>query len=798
MSAPREAALLDAVVVPPPNLDAQVVYLPVRHHSPACAHHVRVVLEQVRPSHVLIEGPRDASALIPFLQDPAARPPLAIYTTYTRPVPDAPDEHRASYYPLCDYSPEWVALRTAAQLGAAVRFIDLSFPEMVEAGRTQPADHADSLQEESRLSHNAFLLAAARRAGARDADDLWDHLFEANYRRRSAQEFFHGVLTYCACARATDGASADQRDDLAREACMAAQVAELATQGTRIVVVTGGYHTVALPSTRPRSPRAVKLRRPQDAGVTLMRYNFEQLDRLNGYASGMPSPGFYQRAWDGEDPVDTLVELARALRGERGEPSPSEAIVAVQQLRQLSALRGHAQPTREDLLDVARSVYVKGSLEIEGVRVLAAARKLFAGERVGDVPAAAGRPPIVLDFEAQADAMKLARTGVEDRDVVLDLYRSRAHRRVSRLLHQLAVLQVPFASKLRGPDFVAARDQDRIQEAWCYRWSPATEGSLIEASKWGAALLEATAACLLSGLVEVERGDARADHAAQLLVEAARCGLHRHVSDFARRTGRLVAGDADFVSVVLAAARLALVDAACEPLELHGDEDLAALARRALERALYLLPQLARTAESDEAAALDALKTLRELSASLGEQDAERAHLLQLLGELCNDGSANAVCAGAAAGLLHGDGAYDGERIGRLLSGRLVGKRDGGVDGARFLRGVLATDRSASWQNGALVAAIDAVIRDSGEDAFHAMLPHLRLAFAELSPRETDRVAGLVGELHAGRRPKTVVSREWSEQDQVLAQRVDAAVRAQLAEDGLLASFEASEVVDER
>ena len=48
-------------------------------------------------------------------------------------------------------------------------------------------------------------------------------------------------------------------------------------------------------------PAAVKAA-AADAQVVLMRYGFEQLDRLNGYASGMPSPEFYQRLWEGREP----------------------------------------------------------------------------------------------------------------------------------------------------------------------------------------------------------------------------------------------------------------------------------------------------------------------------------------------------------------------------------------------------------------------------------------------------------------------------------------------------------------
>src|SRR5687768_1373855 len=92
----------------PPGADlaGRVVYFPVRHHSPACAFHVDRLIRDVRPHAVLIEGPRDATGLIPLLTHEKTKLPVAIYTTYVdRSTPDAPPARHAAYYPLGAYSP---------------------------------------------------------------------------------------------------------------------------------------------------------------------------------------------------------------------------------------------------------------------------------------------------------------------------------------------------------------------------------------------------------------------------------------------------------------------------------------------------------------------------------------------------------------------------------------------------------------------------------------------------------------------------------------------------------------------
>ena len=273
--------------------------------------------------------------------------PVAIYTTYVQRRKDEggaegsgkngdPLRH-AAYYPLCDYSPELAAIRAAAAIGARPRFIDLTFPEMVESGRHLGEGRAQSLLEERHLAHSEILRETCRRVGARDPDDLWDQLYELDHDHRDTARFFQDVLGYCALARRDYNPAMLQLDGCAaREAAMAAAVAE---EAGRVVVVTGGFHTVALPGAAPALPGRVEVD-PKDALVTLMRYGFEQLDRLNGYASGMPAPEFYQRTWEEKPVTGLIVELAREARRRNIGVSVADEIAALEQVRRLAALRG--------------------------------------------------------------------------------------------------------------------------------------------------------------------------------------------------------------------------------------------------------------------------------------------------------------------------------------------------------------------------------------------------------------------------------------------------------------------------
>jgi hypothetical protein len=790
MSEAARVPSLPSLDVAPPDLAAPVVYLPVRHHSPACAFHVDRVIRAIRPASVLIEGPRDATALVRHLVDARTRPPIAIYTTFVDRREEGLPNRFGAYYPLCEYSPEWVALQAAHAVGADARFVDLTYPEMVRAETAATQDHeapatVRSLQDEAFLQRSQLLRVACREAGARDPDDLWDCLFEHDFRQRESASFFHGVLTWCALARRdyTPEMIAAEAHDV-REAAMRVEIdAALAAGGGRpIVVVTGGFHTVALPTTAPRRPGAVKLARPEDAGVTLIRYGFVQLDRLNGYASGMPSPEFYQRLWEARDPAELLVEIARELRQAHSTPSTAEVTAALHQVQALASFRGHALPTREDLLDGVRSAFVKGSVDIEGVAVLAQARKCLAGSRRGEIAPDAGRPPLVLDFECTAQLERLALDHDGDRDVTLDLYRSVGARARSRFFYRLRLLDVPFARMVRGPDYVAGRHLERVTEAWRYCWQPATEAALIEQSRYGATLEEAATSLLLERFEAAERAGQRSDLAARLLLEACRCGLHVQAPSLLARTDNLVAADPTFSSVVAAAADLDLLRQSREPLEAHDLPGLDELVGRAWERAASLVATLAVTAEPAESKALDDLCTWSALA--LAHADQELATLLrrESLESLAGQVGANPTIIGCATGLLYGDGVVSGETVGRRLAGFL--EAADATLGARFLRGLLRSARASCWLEPTIVDAVHRTLADLEEHAFVAALPHLRLAYSDLTPRECDLVAAASAARCGRAAPVTTTTVTATEQDLLLGTRANALVGELLAQWG--------------
>ena len=809
-------------------LGGPITYYPVRHHSPACAMHLARWIDKIRPDAIILEGPQSLNKWIPSLLSNECIGPVAILTTYRETDSPAARRHSA-FYPLCDYSPEWVAIRHGSASGARIRFADLEFADAVRV-RQAGLDEDESpqtmlgvlLADESQLRYSQFIARLVRRLGCRDFNELWDHLFEACADRMTTEAFVGALATYCDLARASHDPGCLQADaTLAREAVMVDVIRSEYERLKRpqrsgsLLVVTGGFHTVALPDAvagrgNPHQAQLDALD-PALTGSWLIRYSYDQLDALAGYRSGMPSPGFYDALWQAEpSPAGRRHAVARLIstiaRETRGKPIPHEAsvtdsIAAVQMLDRLVDLRGHDTPTRSDLLDAITSCMRKDSWA--GSDLLASiVNRILAGDRIGTVPPAAGRPPIVADFQSQAAAYRLPVDTIEPRGVTLELYRKPLHRPVSFLLHQLQLLDVPYASFVDGPDFIHGHRLGKLREEWTAAWTPGTEARLAELASLGDSLAAAAAQRVMQ-LVEQfeETGAVRSAAAAvDLLIRTCRCGLHAYAGRFVRVVQAHIAEDASFASVASGLSRLALLRSAREPLEAARLDGMEEVIAQCYQRASQLVDSLAAVPDDQLDGSLDGLLAIRELLASQSiaaddDEDVAGTEPLLLDPDLFLDALQRLIrdtgtpprseIAGAAAGLLHGSGRIDESRVCDVV-GRYLDAAVEDVGGAcGVVRGLMMTAREAFWRMDNLLLGIDALFQQWEENRFNNALPHLRLAFSQLSPKEIDMVAERVASLHHVDEIGPLVHPDVTEEELQWAVRAAELMNRSLAEDGL-------------
>lgn len=753
----------------------ELVLFPVRHHSPACAWQLRRWLTTVRPSAVLVEGPRGFDPFIPMLVHPEARMPLAIYTyAVFEPHGGHAARRRAAYYPFCDHSPELVALRAAQEQGIPARFIDLDHAEQCQLEPDGGDGEAHSLLDERHYRRSRYLGALASRLGCRDHEELWEHLFEAPATARTLQRHVLDMAAYGHLARA-ECSDEELRADgtLAREDEMAWHIRQALARREPgdgpVLAVVGAFHAVALPdllertgARRPTIPRDTV----SDEAAALIRYGQERLDRLNGYSAGMTSPAWQQQLWERMPRLDTagglqagtrvrqelalsmLIDVAMELRTRHGVPLPMPALgAAYEQALRLAALRQRCAPLRDDVLDAVTSCFVKGDADADGSLVLAVARRTLGGQAMGKVPPGASTPPLVRDFEYRARRQRLKIDDSQPRRAVLDIYRRPEHRLTSRLFHGLGLLGVPWAHRSAGPDFINGFGLERLQERWEYAHSAATEAALVEASVYGTTVPLAVAARFGERIERFETGaePRHAQAAAALLAQACVLGLHDHVPQVYGTLAAVVAAEAHFGAVAAAAGTLGLLWESREPLEARGIGQLPQLIEAAYERAIYLGRGLCR-ATDDGREAVAGLARLRELLASESGSHLDGALFWMLIDELCTGGD-SAFVRGAAAGFAYGAARLGESALGTMLDGHLTGLI-APRDAVSFLRGLLQTAREAAWQQPALLSVLDRLLASWDDADFVANLPELRLAFADMTPMETDRIARAVAGLH--------------------------------------------------
>ena len=742
------------------------VFLGVRHHSPACARLVERTIGALRPVHVLVEGPAEMNSRLDELLL-GHELPVAVFSHYR-------DGRRAvtSWAPLCDYSPEWVALRAGRAAGAEVRFIDL------------PAWHPAFAERTNRYADAEVRYAQAterlrRRFAVDSSDALWDRLFEVEPDEGVAER----LDAYFALVR---GDAETDAGDRAREAYMASWVraAVASADGGPVLVVTGGFHQPALrrlvasggPNTElgadgwplvPEPPAGA------DAGSFLVPYSFRRLDAFAGYESGMPSPGFYQEVWE-RGPQEAADRLLRAvverLRARRVPVSTADLVAARSLTEGLTALRGHPRTARIDVLDGLAGALITDDLDgplpwtVRGalragthpvvVEILAAC----GGARTGRLHPGTPAPPLVHDVAAQLDRLGLS--GDPARALSLDLADPRDLER-SRTLHGLRVLGVPGYGRTAGP----VHGVDPVfTEHWEPRPADGRDAALVEAGAYGATLADAAAAVL------AERAGAETDAgaAAAALFDAVLCGVSglsaRLLSELGARV-RVLAQAGPLGEVLSTALGLWRHDrvygVARDPL-------LAAVIGGATDRLLWLL-EGARGSGGVDLPRLRAVVAVRDAlrhAADLVGMD--RSAAAGVARRVSRDAGAPFDVRGAAFGLHHvlagpAGGAEAPEEavravvlsgvgpLGDWLAGLFAVARDEVTGGVRAGAGGASGDGSGDNPTeeahgvptgaGSLVGVLDDVLCGLSEAAFLAGLPALRQAFAFFPPRERERIA---------------------------------------------------------
>ncbi|MFI6015485.1 DUF5682 family protein [Streptomyces sp. NPDC051243] len=471
--------------------------LGVRHHGPGSARAVRAALEAARPRVVLIEGPPEADALIPLAAEEAMRPPVAL-------LAHAVDEPgRSAFWPLAEFSPEWVAIRWASQNAVPARFIDLPATHTLAWGKEVEPLSADKEgsepaggSEEERAEGNGPgadvrvdpLAVLADAAGYDDPERWWEDVVEhRGVGDGDAFAPFAGLEEAMGALREAYGSGGHERD-LVREAYMRLQVRVAQREfGDDVAVVCGAWHVPALrrKSTVGADKALLKGLPKVKADMTWVPWTYRRLARVSGYGAGIDSPGWYGHLFGAPDrPVERwMTKVAGLLRDEDRIVSSAHVIEAVRLAETLAAMRGRPLPGLSETTDAVRAVMCDGS----DVPLALVHDRLVVGDVLGEVPRSAPAVPLQRDLDRIQRRLRLKPEAAE-RELELDLRKENDAER-SRLLHRLRLLGVEW-----GEPVASRGSTGTFRETWRLRWEPELAVRVAEAGVWGTTVFAAATA----------------------------------------------------------------------------------------------------------------------------------------------------------------------------------------------------------------------------------------------------------------------------------------------------------------
>jgi hypothetical protein len=354
----------------------------------------------------------------------------------------------------------------------------------------------------------------------------------------------------------------------------------------------------------------------------------------------------------------------------------------------------------------------------------------------------------------------------------------------------MAFLETGFGARVSGPDFLSGYSEDLLFETWTVGWSPMVEAKLIELSALGDTL-EAVAVALLRKHIVRLRDDANARGASaaiRLLFVICQIGLQDRAGTILPLIASEIAADADLASVTRALSELFLLWRARNVLEMVGSSEIERLIGVAYRRALYLLGDLRYTKEQRLRDVLSGLATLREVVSSARQETASVDP--QLFSETIEQRLSDTLppaLGGAVAALAYLVGVRDASFLVDRVRGHLGGAYTDAADNVAALNGMVAIAPELLWRVTELLTAIDGLIASLDDERFVAQLPHLRLAFSALNPRETDEIAVRIAARHgaAADALQPPVTYGISEEELTANLALSEKVRASLAADGL-------------
>lgn len=756
------------------RLDDELHWLPIRHHSPSCAYMVQQTILTQQPTQVFIEAPVQYQDLLTSLIDKQTSPPIALYSSFndinnefglagiTTPSVDIMPA-MGSWMPLLDYSPEYVAIKAAAQVGAEVIFIDL--PAHVSTLMCTSEKLEDEMMSEHQyILSSQFFQLLFKAGNYHHWNECWDSLFEMELMNlndiKHVEHYRHKMAAFSAAVRLTSNLD---EQTLYRETFMWQKIQQhmkprQKETDKKPVVVCGGLHMFMLkPSvsessvSEPSEPESVK--KDNFAALTfgqeyhtIVPFSYDRISEHSGYKAGNRAPYFYQKIWQAlaekmtvsesvYEHIQYLIHYAR----KKGQPlSSADAVSSVQHALMLSQLRHRKSPILDDMLDAIMTCCCKGNPEQEGLllqRILLAA---LTGHKKGHVSVAVAQLPLVKDFYRALKEHLLEHDHQYEyaQHIQLDT-RDVKQKATSIFLHRLHYLNVPFAELIEKKN-----DHGLVFKArWSYHLRSGTQERLIELSQYGDTL----EAVVIHQLQHTLSNSVLMSDISAVLLNALDMALPQTVMHAQTLCQRALVDDHHFVSLtqgftnlLLCQQRLALVDFQVESLQ--------PLLLQCFRYASHALLAVSNAPADEEKAIVQGLLQLCQAYLSDEQPALGRDNFIDCLNQVAN-ASPVPFLRGCFCGALMELRERSPAALAAEICQYQYAAAEQIIECSLFIEGVIALSHTSILLGAKeIITAIDQLLETAEQPVFEQMMVHLRAAFERLNQVQRLRLADVVAQ----------------------------------------------------
>ncbi len=769
-----------------PDYTSDILYYPVRHHSPACSVHLKNVIRYYKPECILIEGPEDGNHLIKYLGSDEIKPPVCIYCGFDDKdgaVSDEKEKYRA-YYPFLDYSPELTAIREGVRLGIPSYFIDMPYALQL----VQFREGEKKLHRFGDDSTADYYRRVAEKSGCRSFSEFWELGFEVNGLEKTDGEFVSSVRSLGGYMRELSPADESNRY---REAFMRSRIAKYRTQYRKILVVAGAYHIDGLE--KETEKLTFKRYSQGNASLYLVPYSFPEADSRNGYGAGIPFPAFYSSVWRkllsekpqpySETVQEYIVGAARYARSKNEPISLTDEIQAKYMAQELAALRGKIQPGAFELTDGVRSAFVKGDINSSASFELDYLFYMMTGLGAGEInisdEVADITPPCVIDFRVQCRKFRINLRTAARQNITLDIVKNKAHSEKSAFLHRMAFLETNFARLESGPDYVNNVDTSLIREQWSVRYSTEAEARLTDLSVFGGSISDICMNLLGRNFSSAQNGGA----IGKFLLFTYTMGFADKADEFLPDAAEKLRDDTDFLSQCEFMLYANRVLALLRTIFSRSDTAVLGLLKISFMTALNKLESVKNTDNESAERICGGLRMMYSLTADY-PQYCPQSDFLDEMKKISVGADVSPRIYGVCLSICAKSGILGNAEYCEAISGFM--KTADGKAAAEFLSGVISVGRDVIFSSDSVLESIDTAISAMEHEDFISSLPFFRRAFTAFLPQETARISEKIAARHGASSESLDGSSIFGAQEIVFASECDRKARKIMEKWGML------------